>query len=106
MCRNANKKLQKLPPFWVKFSADHILKYFLIFPENRFDISCILSPMVTIYEISKPVFSNLQFEGDNLYEMSKPVFWKNKKNIINLSAELAQRAVKVKFGKSMVLMHL
>ena len=34
--------------------------------------------------------------GDNLYEMSKTIFFKNKKNIINLSsAELAQRVVKV-----------
>ena len=38
---------------------------------------------------------------DSLLEMSNPVFWeKNKKNIMNLlSAELAQRAVKVKHCK-------
>ena len=35
--------------------------------------------------------------GDNLHEMSNPVFWKNKKKFINmLSAELAQKVVKVK----------
>ena len=30
-------------------------------------------------------------DGDNLHEMSNPVFWKNNKNITNLSlAELAE----------------
>ena len=34
--------------------------------------------------------------GDNLHEMSNPVFWeKNTKNINLLSAEFAQRGVKV-----------
>ena len=33
---------------------------------------------------------------DNLHEMSNPFFWKNKKNITDLSfAELAKRVVKV-----------
>ena len=32
---------------------------------------------------------------DNLHELSKGIFWKNKKNIDLLSAELAQRVVKV-----------
>ena len=25
-------------------------------------------------------------DGDNLHELSKPVFWKNKKNMLNLSS--------------------
>ena len=38
------------------------------------------------------------FNGDNLHEMSSPFFWKNKKNIINLSsAELAKRVERVNF---------
>ena len=34
-------------------------------------------------------------DGGNLHEMSKPIFWKHKKNINLLSAELDQRAVKI-----------
>ena len=56
--------------------------YFFFFPENRFDISCKLSP-----------------KGNNLHEMSNPVFWKNEKNINLLSAELPQRVLKIKLSK-------
>ena len=31
--------------------------------------------------------------GDNLHEVSDPIFWKNKKNITNLSAESAHSVV-------------
>ena len=38
---------------------------------------------------------------DNLHEMSNHVFWENNKHIINLSAELAQRVLKVnRIGKT------
>ena len=66
--------------FWVKFSADHILKCFYFFQKTGFDISA----------------NNIVSHGNNLHELSNPVSWKNKKNIVNLSsAELAQRVVKV-----------
>ena len=40
-------------------------------------------------------------QGDSLHEMSKPIIWENKKSIIMLlSAELAQRVVKIKKKKS------
>ena len=60
---------------WVKFSVDDILKYFSYFSQKTaFD-------METICMKCQMLFSG-----------------KNKKNIINLSsAELAQRAVKVKY---------
>ena len=38
--------------------------------------------------------------GDSLHEMSNPEFEKNKKNISLVSAELAQRVVKVKAQSS------
>ena len=57
---------------WVQISTDNILKYFLFFLENKFDISHKLSPW---------------------HEMSSPVFWEIKKNINLLSDELVQTAV-------------
>ena len=57
---------------WVQISTDNILKYFLFFLENNFDISHKLSPW---------------------HEMSSPVFWEIKKNINLLSDELVQTAV-------------
>ena len=65
-----------------KISADNILKHivcFLFFTENRFDISCKLSPKETI------CMKCLSLSG------------KNKKNMISLlSDEYAYRVVKVK----------
>ena len=60
------------------FSRQHFEILFLFFRENR-------------VRHFKQIFSN----RDNLHEMSNPVFWENKKNINLLSAEYAQRAVKI-----------
>ena len=72
-----------LHAFWVKISADKILKYFSYFSQKTgFEFSCKLSPMEN---------------GVILHDKSNPVFWKNSKNVTNLSsAEFAQRVVKVK----------
>ena len=41
--------------------------------------------------------------GNNLHAMLNPVFWEKKKNIISvLSAELAQRMVKIKVTYSIL----
>ena len=62
------------------FSRRQFEHFFLFFLENRFDISCKLSPMETICMKSQILFSG-----------------KIKKIMINsLSAELARRGVKVK----------
>ena len=54
--------------FWVKFSADDILKYFFsFFPENK-----IVPFGDTLHEVSNLVFWEL---GDNLHELSNPVSW-------------------------------
>ena len=70
--------------FWVKFSADDILKYFSFFPQKTgFDISCKLSPLETICMECQILFP-----------------WKNKKNVNNLSsAELAKCVVKVNWTR-------
>ena len=61
-------------PFWVKFSADSISKYFSEFSQKTgTDTSCKLSP-------------------NNLHEMSNLVF-------LEIYAELAKRVVKVKLFK-------
>ena len=73
--------LQECLALWVKFSADDILKYifFLFFPENR------IRHFMQIVSETICMKSQILFSG------------KNKKNITNLlSAELAQRVVKVK----------
>ena len=66
-----------------KISADDILKYFFLFffffEKIGFDTSCKLSPKETI-----------------CMKCQNQSSWKNKKNINLLSAELAQRMVKVK----------
>ena len=67
---------------------------FLIFRENRFDISCKLSAaLATICKKCQNPFSI----GDNLLKCQTCFLRKIRKNIIGLSsAELAQRVVKVK----------
>ena len=54
------------------FSRQQIDNICFILPENRFDISCKLSPMAgdNLHEISNLAFSN----EDNLHAMSNPVF--------------------------------
>ena len=68
----------------IKFSADHVLKYFSYFSKKiGFNISCKLSPVETIHMKCQILFSG-----------------KNKKNINNSSsAELSLREIKVKAQK-------
>ena len=65
---------------WVKISLDDIFKYFFYFTQKTgFAISCKLSPLETVCMKCQILFCG-----------------KNKENIANLlSAELAQRVVKV-----------
>ena len=51
------------------FSGQHFEIVFLFFLENR------------IWQLMQIVSF-----GDNLHEVSDPIFWKNKKNITNLSS--------------------
>ena len=66
---------------WIQFSAHDIMKYFFsYFPQKTgFDISCKLSPVETVCMKHQILISG-----------------KNRKNINLLSAELAQREIKVK----------
>ena len=44
-------------------------------------------------------------QGGNLHEMSKPIFWgnKNKKDIVNSSAEFVQRVIKFKYQQTILI---